>query len=112
MRQQRQSKEAWEKILAELSDYPGTQSEFCQSHGITFSSLRYYLSRRDKHEREISKGPESLAAFVAVGRAGQSSVPEGIEVSIGRITLRVRSDTDLTTLRLALQAAVEVCGRT
>lgn len=122
MRQQRQSKDAWEKILTELSDYPGTQSEFCSGCGITLTSLRYQLSRRGRRERsEAERSELPSGAFVAVGRAGHSLEGGGggmlgrrqaIEMSIGPITLRVWPDTDLAALRMALQAAVEACGRT
>lgn len=112
MVQQRQGNEAWERILAQLGDYAGTQKEFCDSLGITFSSLRYHLARRGKHEHNTAKGHDSLAAFVAVGRVAQSRVSEGIQMRIGRINLRVGPNTDLATLRLVMQAVVEVCGRT
>jgi hypothetical protein len=112
MVQQRQGKEAWGRMLTQLSEYAGTQKEFCDNHGITFSSLRYHLARRGKHERDTAKGQDSLTAFVAVGRVAQTRVREGLEMRIGRIILRVEPDTDLPTLVLALRAAVEVCGRT
>jgi len=118
----RQSKEAWEAVLAQLSDYTGTQSEFCAAHGITLTSLRYHLSQRGQRGPVRTLQNEVPGrTFVAVGRVGQGELRDGggqavgrsyIDVAVGRISLRVWPDTDLAALRLALQAAVEACGLT
>jgi len=108
---QRRTKEAWDSLLGQLAGYPGRQADFCREHGIGVPSLRYHLGRRT---RAAGCGEADTNVFVEMGRvAGQEDSGGGwVEVTVGRICLKVRADSDPRALRVALQAAVEACGLT
>ena len=104
--------EEWESMLAQLVGYAGSQGEFCREHGIGMSSLRYHLSRQNRVDDR--GGQKRGHGFVELGKVtGQGSLDSGwVEVTVGRISLKVWADTDPGALRTALIVAVETCGRT
>jgi hypothetical protein len=97
-------------MLEQLVGYSGSQVDFCREHGIGVSSLRYHLSRQNRAEE---RGDQALGdGFVVLGRVGGQG-PSGsdwVELTVGRISVKVWADTDLAVLRVALRAAVEACG--
>jgi hypothetical protein len=102
--------EAWESMLGQLVGYEGSQADFCLEHGIGVSSLRYHLSRQKVADDRGVQTPGN--GFVELGRiAGQESSGGGwVELTVGKICLKVWADTDPGALRAALRAAVEICG--
>ena len=112
------SKEEWAFIFEQFEGSQVSQRQFCREQGINIAGFSKQFQKRQKGKSgltqnrgpvfvNVNQPPESLSI-----RGDNSFSEDAVELTIGPINLKIYQTSNPAALRLALQAMVEICGRT
>ena len=90
-RNNRRSREEWERLMAEYDAGDVSQRVFCAQHGLAYSSFGYWRKRLRGALERAERSMPALLELPGLPRCGFESTPWRIELELGEgIVLRVR----------------------